>query len=241
MKKNALRLSFLFTIALFFNSCSDFHESKTFYPNGKLKSLSNFLKNNLLDSTIYFENGRIHFLSLFKIDSSTISKEYDSNGMLIRIDSFDYKRNGIVKIYFKSGRREAIGYYLSDTIVSYKIWDENGNLKDENQIVDVKPEHNSVKIGEYYNATITFLGEPLLKKGEKGIVCANIIDKTKSIKGQLVDSIAVLIDNKFNIHLKVPATQGSYPFICVIIVRDSTGKFISNISLNHSESIKVVK
>jgi len=236
--KSALGLQI---IALVLICCSCNTASEHFYPDGKVQSLSHYLKNTLLDSTRYLENGETQYSYYLRADSSIISQLYSSPRVLIELDTFNKNGDGVIKKFFSNGQLKSIFYYLSDTIVYGKGWDETGKELAERRDYVVTNTSDSIRIGEFYDATIQLLGPPLIDSTETALAFGNLVNKKMSLKENRLDTIGFVTNNQFKVHVLSPRDTGVYNFISIIRVCARNGELIGSYPLDYNNKlVKVV-
>ena len=185
MCKN-LAIYFTLSFALILSACSDKKVQKEYYPNGNLKSKSYYKNGDLHGAKkLYYRNGSLERVSHYKngVYHGSV-KEYYRNGELKAIANFkEDSQHGITKHYYKSGILEQKGDYINgrqegefifyyesgklkmralmedDTATRfYQKFNKDGSFKEEYREIKVKPEYDTVTLGETHNFKVSSYG-----------------------------------------------------------------------------------
>jgi len=195
-------------------------EKKDFYPDGKIKSITNYLAGEIMDSTIYYATGQKGAIFKFKngkINGSVMT--YYSNGNPCLIENYKSgKLNGELKYYSDRGSLSQFFLYINDSVVYVKVYDSiTGKIIDERTPPQFKVEKDTIKLGEYYNANIKFYGPPFIGKA---ILYGAYYNKER------YKTILDPIDTLKNMQLKLrwkPTELGKYKFDGILrIVKPNT-------------------
>lgn len=119
-------------------------QSVDYYPNGKIEAIA-YYRNDLLNGEmkIFYENGKVK--KIWNI--------------------IDDKFLGEFKSFYENGKIKQYAYLNEDTIFSYRAdFDVNGNLLNEDRLISISLNQDTIKLGQELLATVTINGP--LRKGQ---------------------------------------------------------------------------
>jgi len=164
---------------------------------GELISIENF-SNKRLDTKIgeqrhFHFNGKLSSIRTYdnqsRLHGKSLSFYSDGSKNMVGVNKND-QRHGLWNFYYKKGNKIARLIYDKGKILKYKLWDENGNTKNEKLILERKP-----KFKKGGNSLNKYLQRKLTSKFNYSNITGNLILKFKINREGKPTDIQIFPDN----------------------------------------------